>query len=397
MREDTLRLDSRGGAVQAFIRLLALRDSPLAAALRVGLKGLHATLSETLQKAPTDQGASACRSLLEELAVLLHESTRSPCAVDPLQRDSTVKKEEKRQTPSPEPSLREPLSSLRYLSGLREDVEGSPQLQERLGPFRLRSRSDADLWGEIQRLFLRLSPAEARSWLRRVGAVLPGGGLREAPPTKSLCDEADEEIYAGLTGSVEATGLQLSTGAPLHPLLGNGPWEGDAARIAPHVSFCLHFVDLDPSLHHALEILRPLGVHALTGEQKEGYVRELLSRFHELRKAGRPLDALHAWIRLDEAIQSLIHLPPAKPMSWWHQHQQRARQRLQVVAERARQEGHRVHIRWLTGLYRQVKGFSKNDWGLEFGGNLGEVLACLRVYAEIDGQAYPGRVVYRDY
>ena len=27
----------------------------------------------------------------------------------------------------------------------------------------------------------------------------------------------------------------------------------------------------------------------------------------------------------------------------------------------------------------------------------GEVLACLRVYAEIDGQAFPGRVIYRDY
>jgi hypothetical protein len=350
--------------VEALSRLLSVEASPVADVLRHGLRGLSASVGEALRQAPADPGASAGQAVLEELAELLREPPRTGA----------------------------------LLAALRAEVEGSARLQERLGPFRPQAATDAELWNEVQRLLLRLAPPDAQQWSARAAELACEAGARPASwVAHCLLDESSEVVYPGLTGSVEAPGLVLSPRATLHPALG-GPFTGDAALFAPDVSFCLYFAEWDGTLHHALEAVRPLGAHALTGAQRERYARELLRRFQQVRKAeGSSLAALHAWIALDEAIHSLVHRPPAERLSWWQQRQQRARQRLDVAAERARRDGHRVHVRWLTGAYRQVKAFSRNDWGLESGGNLGDVLACLRVYAEIDGQAYPGRVIYRDY
>jgi hypothetical protein len=366
--------------VQAFIRLLALKDSPVSGALRLGLHGLRATLSEALRRSPGDPGAAECRGLLEDLAGLLHDAGRRPRALSAEGEGGRAE-------------------CGGQLAPLREEIESSPQLRERLGSFRLFSQSDADLWGETQRLFLRLAPAEVRQWSRRAQEAAAQAGARlVSRPTPALRDEADEEVYPALDGDIAAAGLVLSSAAPLHPRLGDGPWEGEAGRWAADVSFCLHFLELDASLHHALEAVRPLGVHPLVGANREAYTAELLARLDQVRQAGDdPLAGLHARIALDEAVHSLVHVPPAERLSWWQQHQQRSRQRLDLSAERARRAGHRVHVRWLAGPYRQVNRFSRNDWGLEAGGGLGEVLACLRVYAEVDGRAFPGRVIYRDY
>jgi hypothetical protein len=367
--------------VQSFLRVLARKDSPVAGALRLGLHGLRATLSEALRRSPSDAAAAECQGLLEELAGLLHDAGRRPRA----------------------PAADEkcpPAEQARQLAPLREEIERSPELRDRLGGFRLYSTTDADLWGEAQRLFLRLAPAEAQRWSRRaLEAAAQAGAQCVTRPGPCLRDAVEEEVYPGLGGGIAAAGLVLSPTAPLHPLVGEGPWEEDAGHWAADVSFCLSFLDLDASLHHALEAVRPLGIHLLVGANREGYTRELLARLHQVRQAGDdPLPGLHARIALDEAVHSLVHLPPAERLSWWQQHRQRVRQRLlDLAAERARRAGHRVHVRWLTGPYRQVNRFSRNDWGLEAGGAPGEVLACLRVYAEVDGRAFPGRVIYRDY
>ncbi|MEN2383518.1 MAG: hypothetical protein KA716_32185 [Gloeotrichia echinulata DEX184] len=38
---------------------------------------------------------------------------------------------------------------------------------------------------------------------------------------------------------------------------------------------------------------------------------------------------------------------------------------------------------------------SKDNLRLQFGGNPGDVVACLRVYAKINEQEFPGRVLFR--
>ncbi len=382
--------------MQAFLRLLSLPDSSAATALRLGLQSLLTSLQEAARQVPTDPGAADCQGVIEELNALLQ----------------------------PQSGAQE---GVRRLKRLREEIEGSRQLQDRLGPVRLGSAEDGALWGEVQRLFLRLSPSEAQHWSRRALQLAQQDGAAAGSSTPvRLFDESEGEVYSGLEGQIEARGLTLSPTAPLHPLLGEtesavascqlsvaseGPSEltTDNRQLttaaAGDVSFCLYFLEVDASLHHCLESLRPPGIHRLRDGYREAYTRELLGRFHRLRQTeDNPVEFLRSAIAVDEAIQSLLYLPLADRLSWQQQRRQRARMRLEQAAERARQAGHKVHLRWLTGSYRQVKRFSQNDWGLEFGdlgdgktaAPPGEVLACLRVYAEIDGQAFPGRVIYRD-
>src|SRR5207249_739397 len=116
---------------------------------------------------------------------------------------------------------------VRQLAPLRDEIHASQPLRERLGPIRLNSTSDANLWGEVQRLFLRLGPAEGRQWVRRAAEwTAQAGAQLTAQPAPSLHDESEVEIYPGLSGGITAPGLMLSPSAPLHPLVGEGPWEG---------------------------------------------------------------------------------------------------------------------------------------------------------------------------
>jgi hypothetical protein len=168
--------------VQSFLRVLALKDSPVAGALRLGLHGLRATLSEALRRSPSDAGAAECQGLLEELAALLHDAARRPRA------------------PAAEEESR-PAEQARQLASLREEIERSPELRERLGGFRLYSASDADLWGEVQRLFLRLAAAEARCWSRRALELAAQAGAQGVTrPGPCLRDAVEEEVYPGLGG-----------------------------------------------------------------------------------------------------------------------------------------------------------------------------------------------------
>lgn len=367
--------------MEALFRLLSLRDSPVTEAVRQGLRGLSRQLWESLQQTPYDPGAAAGKDLLDELAGLLQEEQPAEPAAE-----------------------RVPDCEVRWgrgvaLSRLRREIEGSRHLQERLGAIDLQGAGDRELWGEIQRLFLRLNPAEAQRWSQRAaGLARQAGAVAQTQDVQCLCDDVEEGVYPGLAGAVSAPGLQLSASAPVHRLLAAEGGTPDWAGLTAGISFFLCYMESDPALHHALESVRPHGVHRLVGGQRDGFVKELILRYQRVKvDTADPVAALRAWIALDEAIHSLTHVPAAASLSWWRQHQQRMRQRLDAAADKARRAGHRVHLRWLAGNYRQVRNYTANDWGMESGGSPGEVVACLRVYAEIDGQAFPGRVIYREY
>jgi hypothetical protein len=108
------------------------------------------------------------------------------------------------------------------------------------------------------------------------------------------------------------------------------------------------------------------------------------------------LSALRHWIDLDEAINSLVFIPPADRFSWWGRLQHEVRRiQLKKVAQRAGSEGQNITIRQLSGPYADVSPLSKDNLPLSFGGNPGYVVACLRVYAKINEQEFPGRVLFR--
>ncbi len=162
----------------------------------------------------------------------------------------------------------------------------------------------------------------------------------------------------------------------------------------------INFIEIDQDLHHALKSVFGFDVVSLHSkpEQKNQYIEALSDRFHRVQKAENntdPLLTLRAWIDMDEAIHSLVFIPPAERYSWWGKLQQESRRILKKVADRANIAGHNVRIRQLSGLYADICTSSKGDLQLECGGVPGEVLTCLRVYARINQQEFPGRVIFR--
>jgi len=114
------------------------------------------------------------------------------------------------------------------------------------------------------------------------------------------------------------------------------------------------------------------------------------------RDVGSEVEALWARIDLDEALNSLLYLPPVnRDTSWWGKLQQEMRRTLDWAAERARQAGSRVQLQTLWGPYAKICDRSSADLEVDTGLPLGEMVSSLRVFAQIDQEAVPGRVLYR--
>jgi hypothetical protein len=90
-----------------------------------------------------------------------------------------------------------------------------------------------------------------------------------------------------------------------------------------------------------------------------------------------------------------VYLPTSDRYSWWGKLQLEARRTLDPAIERARKAGYQVQIRPLWGTYADIFNWSKDDLQLDIGGVRGEVSACLRVYAKINDEVLPGRVLFR--
>jgi len=118
-------------------------------------------------------------------------------------------------------------------------------------------------------------------------------------------------------------------------------------------------------------------------------------RTQKAEESNDPLSILRAWIDMDEAIHSLVFVPPAQRYSWWGKLQNESRRILKKIADKAINAGNEVRIRQLSGLYADICTSSKDDLQLDFGGTPGEVLTCLRVYARINHEELPGRVIFR--
>jgi hypothetical protein len=136
----------------------------------------------------------------------------------------------------------------------------------------------------------------------------------------------------------------------------------------------------------------------LTGEQRERYVTELLRRWERVQTASsqsQPLkEYLKALLDMDEALHSLVYQPSAAPDSWWGRLQDQARQALFTARDRAIQAGGAVHFQLLGGNFADVNRLAPDSLQVDFGVP-GEVSACLRIWARIDGEELKGRVLYR--
>ncbi|MEH2464891.1 hypothetical protein [Nostoc sp.] len=352
--------------MQHLCQLLEIENSELAQLLRFSLYGLEASLNQARTKFPLDPGSKICDEVLQELHRLLQ--------------------------PTP------PKSDDLKLSYLREAFDSDSELSYYLGNSQLQSTTDSDLWNEIQRKLLRVPEDLAATWRQRtsdlaqkVGAIVDNSNLYQLPFIR------DEIIYPGLNGTVQTQGLGLSQ----QILLNSKITQGNASDLpAAFLFLYMNFIEIDPDLHHALKSVFNFDVISLHSkpEQRHQYIDALSDRFQRTQKAEEntdPLPILRTWIDMDEAIHSLVFVPPAERYSWWGKLQHESRRILKKVADETIKAGYEVRIRQLSGLYADICASSKDDLQLECGGIPGEVLTCLRVYARINQEESPGRVIFR--
>ncbi|MBE9053616.1 hypothetical protein IQ243_25085 [Nostocales cyanobacterium LEGE 11386] len=369
--------------MQHLRQLLEIENSELAKLLRFSLHGLEASLNQARSEFPLDPGWEICTEVLQEIHSLLQPQADA----------SEEETEEAIAIISPPDELK--------LIHLREAFAADAELSLYLGDSPLQSQTDAGLWNEIHRKLLRVPENLATPWRQRalelaqeVGAIADNLHLDQLPFIR------DEIIYPGLNGTIKAQGLCLSKKALLNSGIISSEASGDMYLIAGFVHLFSKFIEIDPDLHHALKSIFSFDVIPLQSkpEQRTQYIEALSDRLLRVQKAEEntePLLTLRAWIDIDEAIHSLVFVPPAERYSWWGKLQQESRRILKKNAQKAINAGYDVRIRQLSGLYADICALSKDDLQLDCGGIPGEVLTCLRVYARINQEECPGRVIFR--
>ncbi|BAZ10539.1 hypothetical protein NIES4071_23620 [Calothrix sp. NIES-4071] len=382
--------------MENFTKLLKTENSELSRLLQFSLYGIEAALKQALTKYPNDPGADLCQAALQELNTLLQPASEI-ISVDNSDLADILQI-------APDPIQNRELK----LGRLQNEFNSDKQLALYLGDTQLQSQTDYDLWNEIHRKLLRVPEDLAVSWRQRALVIAKEVGAQEDTSNcLSLPFNKHENIYPGLKGSITVQGLCFSNVAQNHPQIDQlnlnnyqVNFQEDIYFLANLVSSCIKFIDIEPDLHHALKNIFSFDIMNLYSkpEHRCQYTDALIESFWRMLKAEESADSLSAlrhWIDLDEAIHSLVFVPPADRFSWWGKLQQETRRLLKKVVQRAVSEGHNIRIRQLSGLYADVCAYSKDDLRLEIGGNPGEVLSCLRVYAKINEQEFPGRVLFR--
>jgi hypothetical protein len=383
--------------MQHLSKLLKVDNSNLAWVLRLSLHGLRTQLQEALKTATTDPGSTACQELLRELDILLQEAFQQEI----LSEETVLSSQES----SCWEDVLEPVNSeVKYelkLRQLSEVLLSEREISNSIGDYQFLSTNDSDLWNEMQRLLLRVPEKIAQIWQEQMLIEASQVGAIEDRRSShlSLPFIRNEYIYPGLKGKVKATGLYLSDQVDFDPRLMVEIRDGELDLLAAVVSIYLKFIELDSSLYHALKSVDRFGVRSLNDErEKSKYMTALIDRFRRVQTTADNVDpvvALRARLDLDEAIHSLVYLPCAERYSWWGKLQQEARRTLDSIVEKTRDAGYLVQIRPLWGTYADVFNWSKDDLQLDIGGVRGEVSACLRVYAKINDEVLPGRVLFR--
>jgi hypothetical protein len=361
--------------------LLARPDSRAAQALRWALHGLRASLQAALREVDADAGGQDLRAVLSELDPLLDRG-----------RDEAVP-----MLPASGPAERLPDAGgegprlLLLARAVAEDARFQAELRRQS----VRTDGDDEIWNDVQRLLLRVPPGTAEAWRRRcLDFAVEAGGRPDESVAAVLPLPKDEATYPGLTGAVQATGLRSSSAARLDPRLA-APGDGGPRALAGVVSACLWFIEHDPHLFHCLKSVFRFGLTPLAGEQRERYISELLRFWERVRAGGHGTkEQIKARLDLDEAIHSLVYQPPAAPDSWWGWLQAQARATLFAARDQTARAGCPVHLQALGGSFAEINRLAPDSLQVDFG-SPGDVCACLRVWARVDGEELKGRVLYR--
>jgi len=357
--------------------LLDNQSSELAAVLRYSLVGLRASLDTALRDHLDDPGSVACRRVVDELGELLEGNAPAELGAVPASDGASV---------TNEPAGTSAELALRELLALPSAPQWLRELDTTLPP--------AELWQRFHVAALRLPETAARNWRASVTRVLSSSSPSCDSPWRTLPGGTETVLVPPFAG---AYGLRTAADAPADGDIADclgfagvqpAPNGEELARLATTVAA---MTELDVDLWLGLESVRYKGLGRLDKALRTAYRRDLLDR---LASYGRTrygsAESFEALLLVDEALHSVLHLPPAAPGSWWAELQEESR----ALVFQAQRDHPGVSVQLLARPYRETKDMTGgNDIRIQHDGS-GAVLGCIRLWAEVNGRPLPGRVVY---
>jgi len=270
---------------------------------------------------------------------------------------------------------------------------------------------DAKTWAALHLACLRMPPAAADRWRQRLAAA--SGDHALWPPSLSS-DPHPEGTWIDVPGPGRSTvlvpplpqlgvsGVRIRPAAPLPPAFAMAAGltgiagtaetvvaEGGGSLIALLASLCAQadaLAALDTTLFDLVagsDVTRPERLDRPGAHRR--YRVELLRRL----SAAATNPAAAELIDLDEALCSLVHLPPAPGASWWDEFAKRSRH---TVFAALTAMG--VPVQPLdTMAYHHARQLSRDNVRC-LSQRQGTVLRCLRMWAQLPGCDRPGRVVF---
>jgi hypothetical protein len=385
-------------AVDHLRKLCAHPESELGRVARIQVEGLRATLQALLDVHPGDPGAAACEGALAELAELAAPPGPQP-AIMP--------------GPQGRPDAAGSERAEHQLAVLAADLAASTEARDYLGSAAPSSdATTAALWRWYHLVLLRMPIARAGEWRLRAAE------LDIARHDKASCEAADpdwqdlpllphqeEAVLLPPLTAAGVTGVRLSkAGTP-------ADWAAKAAgldrleRIAHPLTeqaavmgtWISRLAEVDDQLNHAVESLAVRDLRPLRSpRERQSYIDELARRLARAAdQSAASGDQLRAAVALDEALRSVIHMPPAADKSWWAMIGRTSERLVLALYQRLRSQGNDVSVEVPGVMYSDARRQTSNDIALGVGGEVGQVLAGLRLWARIEGKEYRGRVVYR--
>ena len=379
-------------------RLLQVTDgSEIARTARSGLIGWRAMLADAVARCPQDPGRIPALELIGQVDEVLgasgpEQDLGAAGAAPAPDLDSGLG--DLVAAFAGDPSVTQFLDT-QSLSALSRPPEGS------------QDGADA-IWRALHLCLLRLPEPVSAQWRGKTAAL-----AAPAESTAEACRRLPGEGRATLVpvratpeGTQAAGGIETSPDAPVDDevlaalgIRGTGAQDRDtdAAELARLSSLMLALTGLDENLVLYLESVHFKGSTRLDDKLRQLYRTDLLGRLREYTRSEPGSTArLEALIEVDEAVNSLTHRPPAAAGSWWDQMRQQSRHMVDRSVSALKARGADVEVMQLGLRYRDVRDLTAgNDVASRSGGEPGDVLACLRLWARIEGKTMPGRVMYR--
>lgn len=358
--------------------LLHTHASTLALLLRYELVGLQASLAEALAEHPDDTGVEACRGLLAELGGLLDSCGERGAGL----AMSTAE-------------LPGPVNQPDPLAGVLVELAHRPAAPGWLGGLGPET-STVELWRRLHLASLRLPPVHAQKWrtvLAHAVAQLdlnPDDSWHELPASDEVLLIPPVAGQPGWrTSAHEPVAADIAERLQIDPADSSGSDRWTLATLATSV---VGLAEVDDDLWLGLESVLFRGLGRLDDSARLMYRRDLLDRLTAYaQEAPGSTASFEALLLVDEALNSIVHRPVAAPGSWWARIGEQSRE----VVFRAQQDHSDVSVQLLARQYREAKPMTDgNDIRVDDAGGTGNVLACLRLWARVEGRELRGRVMY---